>query len=123
MGRGFLATQPTPHPEAGGVLMPWKLLKKYSGLIAQPFLFVETMEIKKLNYSMNPWRLIADDGREVYVPEVVTVPSPGKFGSTERKPTIVNGPVCGKTKTECIQKSLDLLSKLINLHVTNTKNA
>ena len=55
--------------------------------------------IKKLGYSSNPWRLLDDNGHEVY--EDVTI------DHLELGKSRVSMPVCGTTKQEVIDKVLD----------------
>ena len=62
------------------------------------------MRIEKRSYSSNPWRLIDDAGEEVYMPQRLDHPDLG--------PTTISGPVCGKSKADVIQLSLDLLAKV-----------
>lgn len=64
------------------------------------------MQIKKLSYSRAPWRLITSDGREVYSPHAMDHASLGE--------TVVNAPICGDTKTECIDNALTLLEALMS---------
>lgn len=62
------------------------------------------LEIKKLDYSVNPWRLI-QDGNIIETPKSFTDDS----GNTHH----IWGSVSGNTKSECIQKCLDMLEILI----------
>ena len=59
-----------------------------------------SVEIKKLNYSSNPWRLLWN-GEEVHHPVKLDHPDLGE--------TMVPMPVCGKTKAEVMQAALDIL--------------
>jgi hypothetical protein len=63
------------------------------------------MKIEKLSYSRQPWRLVDSEGREIYSPQVLEHPSLGM--------TVYSGPVCGDTKTECIDNALNLLEVLL----------
>jgi hypothetical protein len=60
------------------------------------------IELKKLGYSSNPWRIIID-GDELHAPEEVPHPTMGKV--------LVSMPVCGNTKQQVIDKMLALLVK------------
>lgn len=60
------------------------------------------MKIERRNYSRAPWRLIDNNGREVYWQKPMDCPSLGK--------TWVSAPVCGDTKAECISETLQLLA-------------
>ena len=59
------------------------------------------MKIEKRNYSRSPWRLIDNNGNEVYWQRPMKHPDLG--------PTWVNEPVMGDTKAECTERVLDLL--------------
>lgn len=63
------------------------------------------LSLKKLNYSRSPWRLVFADGRELYSNQHFDHPSLGA--------TIMQGPVCGETKGECLSTALALLGYLI----------
>jgi hypothetical protein len=63
------------------------------------------MKIERLNYSRHPWRLLDNEGREVYVPQAFDHPALGM--------TVHSGPVCGATKTECVENALALLGTLL----------
>lgn len=56
------------------------------------------MRIEKRNYSSSPWRLVDDDGVEVY--EMTTLDHP------DCGPSRVSMPVCGATKQEVIDRVL-----------------
>ena len=58
-----------------------------------------TWTIKKLGYSSNPWRLIDEDGQEVY--EDVTIDH-AELGKSR-----VSMPVCGNTKQAVVDRVLD----------------
>ena len=55
--------------------------------------------IKKLGYSSNPWRLLDENGNEVYENATIDHPELGK--------SRVSMPVCGATKQEVIDKVID----------------
>lgn len=59
------------------------------------------MKIEKRNYSRSPWRLIDNNGNEVYAQK------PMKHADLGH--TFVTEPVCGATKAECIAATLELL--------------
>lgn len=59
------------------------------------------MKIEKCGYSRSPWRLIDNNGREVYWQRPMKHPDLGQ--------TWVNEPVMGDTKAECIERTLELL--------------
>ncbi|MCP4149835.1 MAG: hypothetical protein GY757_18970 [bacterium] len=61
------------------------------------------MKIKKLNYSLNPWRIVNAQGREVWVPEILVHPD---FGDT-----FVEGPLCASTKGALVQMLLDMVER------------
>lgn len=62
------------------------------------------MRVEKKGYSASPWRLVTDSGAEVYAAVPFDHPKLGR--------TVINGPVCGKTKTDCIESALRLLSAI-----------
>jgi hypothetical protein len=59
------------------------------------------MHIEKMSYSRSPWRLINNNGKEVYWSRPMDHPDLGM--------TWVKEPVCGRTKQECIDFVLELL--------------
>ena len=59
------------------------------------------MKIEKLGYSRNPWRLIDNNGREVYWQRSIKHPDLGQTWVTE--------PLMGDTKAECLDRTLELL--------------
>jgi hypothetical protein len=59
------------------------------------------MKIEKRSYSRSPWRLIDNNGNEVYWQRPMEHADLGW--------TYVTEPVCGETKTECTERSLELL--------------
>lgn len=59
------------------------------------------MKIEKRNYSRSPWRLIDNNGREVYWQR--------PYKHADLGHTFVTEPLCGDTKTEVIEKTLELL--------------
>ena len=61
-------------------------------------------KIEKRSYSSSPWRLIGDDGEEVYQDTMIDHPDLG----AQR----ISMPVCGKTKEEVIEQVLSGLVKL-----------
>lgn len=63
------------------------------------------MQIKKMPYSVHPWRLLTADGGEVYAPQSFDHPDIGM--------TSITMPVSGATKQECIDKALALLEVLM----------
>lgn len=67
----------------------------------------DSMKIERRSYSAKPWRLIASDGGEVYAPQAFDHPSLGM--------TAYSGPVCGETKTECLERALALLERLMRV--------
>lgn len=70
------------------------------------------LQIKKLGYSRGPWRLIDAD-------EVDHLGNPIEFYTPERwnhpylGPTIIDEPVSGDTKAECIERTLEFLAMCI----------
>jgi hypothetical protein len=60
------------------------------------------MKIEKLGYSSSPWRLIKDCGEQIFIPSLFLHPDLGAIEMSE--------PVCGQTKSECIEKVLNVLS-------------
>lgn len=73
------------------------------------------MKIERKNYSRGPWRLLTDDGNDVYYNKPMDHPDLGM--------TWVTMPVCGETKAECLEATLSLLSQALNrlqeLNATN----
>lgn len=63
------------------------------------------MEIRKLGYSANPWRLLTSDGREVRTPTDFDHPNLGM--------TRIMEPVAGNTRKQCEAKALALLERLL----------
>ena len=63
------------------------------------------MKIERRSYSRSPWRLVTDDGREIYVPQAIDHEALGA--------TVANVPICGETKAECIDNALGLLERLL----------
>jgi hypothetical protein len=63
------------------------------------------MRIEKRSYSRAPWRLVTEAGAEVYAQIAFDHPGLGM--------TAFNQPICGDTKTECIENALALLGKLL----------
>jgi hypothetical protein len=63
------------------------------------------MQIKKMPYSVHPWRLLTDKGVEVYAPQNFDHPDLGQ--------TSIQMPLSGATKQECIEKALALLDLLM----------
>ena len=59
------------------------------------------MKIEKRNYSRSPWRLIDNNGNEVYWQRPMKHPDLG--------PTWVTEPLMGDTKAECLERTLELL--------------
>lgn len=64
------------------------------------------MRIERRSYSRAPWRLVMDDGREVSAPQA--------FDHAALGATVINGPICGNTKTECTENALALLEALLS---------
>lgn len=60
------------------------------------------MRIERKNYSRGAWRLLDDNGNDVYWQKPMKHPDLGQ--------TWVTAPVCGETKAECIAETLELLS-------------
>lgn len=63
------------------------------------------MKIDKKKYSAAPWRLVTQEGREVYWPAAFDHPA---FGMT-----VINEPICGETRAECTEQALALLDYLL----------
>lgn len=63
------------------------------------------MQIKKMQYSAHPWRLLTDDGKEVMAPQNFSHPDLGM--------TSAMMPVSGATKTQCTEQAPALLDMLI----------
>lgn len=59
------------------------------------------LEIKRMGYSSNPWRLLYDNGEEVYAPQSLDHPMSG--------PIVYNGPVCADTKSALVDRVLGML--------------
>lgn len=59
------------------------------------------MKVEKRNYSADPWRLIDSNGDEVYIQVQFEHPTLGQ--------TVINGPVCGRTKADVYVMVLQLL--------------
>lgn len=71
------------------------------------------MKIVRMNYSRSPWRLLNDEGQEVYWQR------PFKHASLGA--TVISEPVCGSTRAECTEKALEMLSlamKHLSTHST-----
>jgi hypothetical protein len=64
------------------------------------------MKIERHNYSRGAWRLLDDDGKEVYWSK--------PFKHSDLGWTHVSMPVCGETKAECIAETLALLGLALN---------
>lgn len=60
------------------------------------------MKIERRNYSRSPWRLIDNNGREVFWQRPMKHPDLGNTWVTE--------PVMGDTKTKCTERTLELLA-------------
>jgi hypothetical protein len=60
------------------------------------------LEIKRLGYSSNPWRLLYDNGEEVYTVQTFDHPMMGG-------PISCHGPVCADTKSALVDKVLEML--------------
>ena len=63
------------------------------------------MRIEKKNYSRGKWRLVTPSGEDVFWQKPMDHPDIGQ--------TWVTMPVCGETKQECIDETLQLLGLLI----------
>ena len=63
------------------------------------------MRIERQNYSVNPWRLLMDDGRQVELPAAFDHPMLGKI--------TISQPVSGNTRKDCEAKALALLEWLM----------
>lgn len=63
------------------------------------------MKIEKRNYSRSPWRLVTDGGQEVEARVPFEHPTLGW--------TVIQQPISGETKAECIQMALDTLERLM----------
>jgi hypothetical protein len=65
------------------------------------------MEIVKMGYSINPWRLVDSKGRQIQcLKSIVT---------DEGAPMSYIGTISGKTKGECTQAALDYLETILNI--------
>ena len=69
------------------------------------------MKIIKCDYSVHPWRLVDDNGCEVYTLEPVNHPGCGKGKALGW--TVVHAPVADATRNECEEKNLQLLARLM----------
>ena len=66
------------------------------------------LHIKKIPYSSPyPWRLVADDGREIQLPETFIHPELGH--------TRITTSVRGNTRKECEEQTLALLAQLLGI--------
>lgn len=65
------------------------------------------LRIEKQNYSMCPWRLVNEAGKDVSWSKPMKHPDLGW--------TVINSPICGQTKQECIDEALDVLAHLVEL--------
>ena len=65
-----------------------------------------TLQIKKLNYSLNPWRLVKENDMEFTVPVIFDHPDLGKTVILER--------IAGNSKQECIEMVLNVFEQLVN---------
>lgn len=63
------------------------------------------MRIERRSYSRQPWRLVTESGTEVAAPVPFEHPSIGW--------TVIVEPICGATKSECTDKALALLDRLL----------
>lgn len=70
------------------------------------------MKIEKRGYSVNPWRLVDNDGLEVPGRIKLVDPSRPEKGAYRSN-------VSGRTKTECIENALDLLQQLYDKAVSH----
>lgn len=77
------------------------------------------MKIEKRGYSRSPWRLIDNNGNEVYWQRPMKHADLGM--------TYVTEPVCGATKQECTEATLELLglcfARLNTGHAVNPASA
>jgi hypothetical protein len=64
------------------------------------------MRIEKKDYSRGKWRLVYPSGNDVYWQKPMDHPDIGQ--------TWVTVPVCGETKQECIDETLQLLDLLLH---------
>lgn len=72
-----------------------------------------TLEIKKLNHSSNPWRLLFN-GQEISIPTVINHTYLGNMP--------INQPICGATRKECTEKAMDLLESFLAPTLDPLKN-
>lgn len=72
------------------------------------------MKIEKKNYSAAPWRLVTQEGREVYWPVAFDHPAIGM--------TVINHPICGETRAACTEQALVLLDYLLTFPIDRRKN-
>lgn len=65
-----------------------------------------TLQIKNLGYSVKPWRLVTNEGKEFTVPKVFEHPDIGL--------TVVSECIAGNTKQECLEMVLEVFEMLVN---------
>jgi hypothetical protein len=63
------------------------------------------MKIVRMKYSRSPWRLVDSRGTEIYWRR--------PFKHSDLGETVVDEPICGETKTECISNALHALELLM----------
>jgi hypothetical protein len=72
------------------------------------------LAIQKLGYSRSPWRLVDLDAPSDYSgPQQVCVTV--RFEHPTFGPTVIDEPVMGETKAECVDTALALLGRVIQL--------
>lgn len=77
------------------------------------------MRICKLPYSLNPWRLLDDNDCEVCTMEPFE--HPGCIRGNKPMQTMIPSPVCGATRKECEERTLQFLSRLMRKVVEQGK--
>jgi len=69
------------------------------------------LAIQKLGYSRSPWRLVDLDRDDFGRPVEIAVPV--EFDHPTCGRTVIDEPVMGNSKTEVVERTLDLLARLI----------
>lgn len=75
------------------------------------------LQIIRMDYSRDPWRLVDADDVTIFGQEGCEGPRqicvPVTFEHPDCGTTTITEPVMGKTKSECMQRALQLLGRLI----------
>ena len=65
-----------------------------------------TLQIKKLDYSLKPWRLVKENDMEFTVPVIFDHPDLGK--------TVIPERIAGNSKQECLDMVLNVFEQLVS---------